>query len=308
MIVSPTLLGLPTIANYGFTGGLRASTKTGLALPDETVDGVSTRSGVKLLEGEPITVEVPAAPKRRCVKAPRPNCEKNNYELRSRALSHPIACKRSMHKMAYNHYINSIYYVVSENMVDTVVCVCQQIAGDNRNPGKSLGRVKSSISEGLQTMKTITAIATAGLVTLGFVSSACAGLEFTPKHHKFTASGSITVTAAAVSIPCTAALSGKTDGTTATITGATFSGLLCTVVSQANLPWKVTIANIRNVVFDGVEVNVVGIGICGPANMPVHSLALGEFTIAGANLNGPLIPCTISGTLPTKPLVKVMRK
>ncbi len=154
--------------------------------------------------------------------------------------------------------------------------------------------------------KSISTIAALALLTTALATSASA-FSFSPKNGNFAATGSITVTAGAVSLPCSATLMGKTKGDTATITSASFGGLSCAALSASNLPWSVTINNLHNIVFHGVSVNALVLGVCGPGNMPAIDSSRGKLTIAGAGLPG-VIPCSVSGTFQTKPMLVVEKK
>ncbi|WP_143495484.1 protein activator [Pseudomonas sp. PE-S1G-1] len=84
---------------------------------------------------------------------------------------------------------------------------------------------------------------TALLLGLAFTSSMTHAASFAQAGAVFTATGSISTAVKLLvwtPVPCTVALTGKvaSDGSSATITGATFTGnALCGVSGPLNLPW-----------------------------------------------------------------------
>lgn len=124
----------------------------------------------------------------------------------------------------------------------------------------------------------------------------------------FTASGSMTVTVAAVSVPCQAQLTGmtKADGA-ASITGATFSGATCIAVSPAGLPWSLTAKAKHAITIGGVTVEATIIGICGPGDIDGKLNHVGVISFTGAGLPSSLgvAPCAVSGTFDTSPRLKI---
>jgi hypothetical protein len=165
----------------------------------------------------------------------------------------------------------------------------------------------SSLSiKGLSNMKTTLVLAALGVISLGLANTAQAKLVFDPAETAFKATGSITVSTVAVSLPCTAVLRGRTAKTTAKIAKAEFSGLSCIALTASGLPWDITIANNHNVVIHGVEVDALVLGLCGPGNVPAFLTSTGKLTITAANLTGSgVLPCSVSGTLHTKPAIKI---
>src|SRR5665213_3436660 len=77
-----------------------------------------------------------------------------------------------------------------------------------------------------------------GLASLGFANSVWA-YHFEPTNTAFKAHGAFTVTAGAVSLPCTAHFQGTTVGG-AQITSARFSGISCVALTASGLPWAIT--------------------------------------------------------------------
>ncbi len=153
-------------------------------------------------------------------------------------------------------------------------------------------------------MKSLIAIAALGLATFGYASSASAAGHFKDKG-PFTATGSLTVTAGAVSLPCTAVLKGTTTGT-AKITSASFSGVSCLALSASGLPWKMNAFNPGNFSITHVTLSALVLGICGPGHLHAMLAPGGTFTIAGAGLPG-LVPCSVSATFNTKPALHIVR-
>ena len=153
-------------------------------------------------------------------------------------------------------------------------------------------------------MKTLISIATLGLASLGLATSASAE-SFRPVSTPFTATGSIVVSAAAVSLPCQASLSGMVaaDGS-AKITSASFSGLSCAALTGSHLPWKMVPTNPSIIKIHHVTVSATVLGICGPGNVKAVLDTGGVITISGASLPG-LVPCSISGTLQTHPHLRI---
>ena len=153
-------------------------------------------------------------------------------------------------------------------------------------------------------MKTLIRTAAIGFMTFGFAASASAE-SFRPVSTPFTATGSIVVSAAAVSLPCQASLSGMVaaDGS-AKITSASFSGLSCAALTGSHLPWKMVPTNPSIIKIHHVTVSALVLGICGPGNVKAVLNTGGAITISGASLPG-LVPCAISGTLRTNPHLRI---
>jgi hypothetical protein len=149
-------------------------------------------------------------------------------------------------------------------------------------------------------MKTLITAIVAGLATFGIASSASAFRFTQPVEAPFAITGSFTVTAAAVSLPCTANLAATTVGRGATITGASFSGISCLALTASGLPWKITIGGPHSIKIHDVSVSALVLGVCGPGDVKAQLNTHGKIVIAGAGLPG-LVPCSVSATLDTNP-------
>jgi hypothetical protein len=154
-------------------------------------------------------------------------------------------------------------------------------------------------------MKTSLVFAALSLVALAASNTANAGDWRFKNMGAFTATGSITVTAAAVSLPCTAVLQGTT--TAPKITSATFSGLSCLALTAGNLPWKMHANAQHGLTINDVSVQAVVLGVCGPGRINSQLNTAGVMQIAGAGLPG-LVPCSVSGSLTTKPQLTIIAK
>ena len=154
-------------------------------------------------------------------------------------------------------------------------------------------------------MKMLISIAALGLASFGTASQA-ATFHFARESSAFTAVGGITVTAGAVSLPCTAHLAGNIGPTgLARITSATFSGLSCAALSGQNLPWGMEARQVNKFTIRSVTVSAVVLGICGPGTVKATLTTQGGLiTISGANLPG-LVPCSLSGTLQSRPHLRI---
>lgn len=153
-------------------------------------------------------------------------------------------------------------------------------------------------------MKSLLATAAVASAVLGFASSAAAW-HFEPVNTPFTAHGSFTVTAAAVSLPCTLHMQGTTVGG-AKITSATFSGVSCAALTASGLPWAVTTHSVDGATIHGVTVSATVLGICGPGRLKATvSQSTGKFTITSGKLPG-LVPCSVSSTFVTKPHLRIV--
>lgn len=120
----------------------------------------------------------------------------------------------------------------------------------------------------------------------------------------FTATGSITVTAGAVSLPCNAVLHGTTTNG-ARFTSATFSGLSCAALTASGLPWPTGALAPHGAVMKNVTVNATVLGVCGPGNIHYQVNEAGVISISGAGLPG-IVPCSVSGSLTTKPKLMIV--
>ena len=155
-------------------------------------------------------------------------------------------------------------------------------------------------------MKTKFAIAALGLVSLAVANTAAASDYRFKDKGAFTATGSLTVTAAAVSLPCTAVMTGTTTGGPK-ITGATFSGLSCLALTAGNLPWKMHVNAPHGFTIKGMEVSALVLGVCGPGKVKSQLNEAGVIMITGAGLPG-LVPCSVSGNFTTSPEVAIIKK
>jgi hypothetical protein len=154
-------------------------------------------------------------------------------------------------------------------------------------------------------MKTTLVIAALSLVSFGVANTATASDYKFKNSGAFTATGSLTVTAAAVSLPCTAVLTGSTGP--AKVTGAAFSGLSCLALSASNLPWKMHVNAAHTFTFEGVEVSALVLGVCGPGKVKSQLNEVGGILITGAGLPG-LVPCSVSGNFTTSPRLGIIKK
>lgn len=154
-------------------------------------------------------------------------------------------------------------------------------------------------------MKTLISIAALGLASIGTASQA-GNVHFEPTGSIFRASGGITVTAGAVSLPCTANLRGNINARgDARITRAEFSGLSCAGLRASNLPWPMVANQETKFTIRGVRVSAVVLGVCGPGKVSATlTVKGGRISIAGANLPG-VVPCSLSGTLNTTPHLRI---
>ena len=124
----------------------------------------------------------------------------------------------------------------------------------------------------------------------------------------FTGTGSLTVTSVAVSIPCQVSLSGTTEGPGAKITSATFSGATCLAVSPSGLPWSIHPQTIHSMLIKDVTISAAVLGICGPGRLKAQITTQGKITISGSGLKSNLgvVPCSVSGTLQTRPHLEIV--
>lgn len=143
------------------------------------------------------------------------------------------------------------------------------------------------------------------LALLGAGAAQASDYKFAP-NPSFNAEGGITVTAGAVSLPCNTVLTGTTENG-ARITSANFSGVSCAVLTPSGLPWPLHASDRHNATLKNVTVSATVLGLCGPGTIKFHLSSSGVITITGANLPGTL-PCSVSGTLKTKPRLKIERK
>ncbi len=140
------------------------------------------------------------------------------------------------------------------------------------------------------------------LLGAGVAQASDTDYKFDP-NPAFTAEGSITVTAGAVSLPCNAVLSGTTlNG--AKITSATFSGVSCAALTPTGLPWPMHAVARHGGAFKNVTVSATVLGVCGPGAINFQVNAAGVISIAGAGLPG-VVPCSVSGTLRSRPRLSI---
>src|SRR5215469_17702572 len=153
-------------------------------------------------------------------------------------------------------------------------------------------------------MKTGIAIISAGLMSFGIVTSACATTyEFRPLSSSFTGTGTTSATKNGITLQCSATFKGKVNNVgQGSITSGTFTGALgCSSVGLKGLPWKAaavskTGAIIYNVTFTSP------IGNCGPSNLKT-TLSNGVVSFTNQALKG---SCTVSGKLTTKPTLSII--
>jgi hypothetical protein len=155
-------------------------------------------------------------------------------------------------------------------------------------------------------MKTKLILAALSLISIGAAETAVAGDYRFKDIGAFTATGSLTVTAAAVSLPCTAVLTGTTTGGPQ-ITGATFSGLSCFALTAGELPWKLHANAMHGFTVKGMEVSALVLGLCGPGKVKAQLNDAGVVAISGAGLPG-LVPCSVSANFTTSPKVVIVEK
>lgn len=160
-------------------------------------------------------------------------------------------------------------------------------------------------------MKTLLSIATLGLASVGLAGPAAAapGFHFEPEGATFTAKGGVTVTAGAVSLPCTAHLDGRINALgDAKITSASFSGLSCAGLTASNLPWPMHAANVNKFNIKRVTVSAAVLGVCGPGKVLATLTTVGSrIVISGADLPG-LVPCSLTADLQAKPHLRIRDK
>jgi len=157
-----------------------------------------------------------------------------------------------------------------------------------------------------ENLKPFASLLVLGLTAMAGASSA-SSFSFHPTHADFTATGSLTVTSGAVTVPCSATLEGATQGDKASITSAAFSGAQCGGMTPDGLPWSVTIDNGHKIVFHGVSFTVPAAGICGPGNVHVIDNSRGKLTITKSKLKGE-VSCSVSADFKTKPVLTVTGK
>ena len=151
-------------------------------------------------------------------------------------------------------------------------------------------------------MKTMMSIAAAGLVALGFASSADA-FKFSPAPTRFTATGPASATLNGATLSGTGTFRGNVNTRgKGKITKVRFCGTGgCTLVGATGLPWTMTAtgattATIANVTFTSPA------GNCGPANLLV--------TVSGGVIgyNGAFDQCSnVSLSLTVKPAISIVR-
>ncbi|WP_426177183.1 hypothetical protein [Pseudomonas sp. TWRC1-2] len=133
-----------------------------------------------------------------------------------------------------------------------------------------------------------TALLGSMLFTLGAVSSTAGAATFAPAGAAFTASGSIATAVKLLvftPVPCTMTLSGQVaaDGSSASITGATFTGnALCGISGPLNLPWTLVPTNATTATLSGFTEKFPYDSCLTPSVLITQwSAADGTFSIAG---------------------------
>jgi hypothetical protein len=155
-------------------------------------------------------------------------------------------------------------------------------------------------------MKTKLALAALSLVSLAVANTAVASDYKFKDTGAFTATGSLTATALAVSLPCSATLTGTTSSG-AQISAGTFSGLSCLLLTPGNMPWKMHANAMHGFTIKGMEVSALVLGVCGPGSVKAQLNNAGNLTITGAGLPG-LVPCSIDANLKTQPKLVIKQK
>lgn len=151
-------------------------------------------------------------------------------------------------------------------------------------------------------MKTLVLSAATALMALGSAGAASA-YYFTPNNTNFTATGSVTLTAAKSHV-CTATLAMNTNGNGLTITAATFKGRYCGGVTAANLPWKAFPKEPHTVAIDHMTL-MTPYTTCGGGQVVYAGLSAGgRIGMSGARLG----QCSVSGSLGTSPMLTVTGK
>ncbi len=133
-----------------------------------------------------------------------------------------------------------------------------------------------------------TALLGSMLFTLGAVSSTAGAATFAQAGAAFTASGSIATAVKLLvftPVPCTMTLSGQVaaDGSSASITGATFTGnALCGISGPLNLPWTLVPTNATTATLSGFTEKFPYDSCLTPSVLITQwSAADGTFSIAG---------------------------
>jgi hypothetical protein len=157
-------------------------------------------------------------------------------------------------------------------------------------------------------MKSLSSVIAIGAIAFGLADPAFASAYKFNNIGSFTAKGSMTVTSIAISIPCQAKLTGVSDGSGTTITGATFTGATCIAVSPSGLPWALRADGPHSLSIRDVTVRAAILGICGPGGLKSQLTKLGKITISGASLPSSLgvTPCSVSATLSTSPQLEII--
>ncbi len=152
-------------------------------------------------------------------------------------------------------------------------------------------------------MKTVIAIAAAGLMSFGIGATPAAAYHLTPESTSFSGTGTTSATKNGVTLKCKAKFQGSVDSNgVGSVTSGTFSGQIgCNTVTLGNLPWKSTAKGatkltIANVAFDSP------IGNCGPGNLVVK-LTDGVIKFTNIALAG---GCTVSGKITTSPALSIV--
>ena len=149
--------------------------------------------------------------------------------------------------------------------------------------------------------KTTLALAALAMIALGGTANA---YTFSPKSTKFSATGTLSLSALGTTVQCHSAFKGKVNATgAASITGVTFSGTssVCSLITPTALPWHTMAKSTSTAVIKSVTVTGGG-GVCGPTNVTIGVSSGGAFTFNNATLSG---GCGINGSVQTSPVVTI---
>ena len=154
-------------------------------------------------------------------------------------------------------------------------------------------------------MKILALAATTGLLAFGAATAASA-YYMSPRATTFTATGSVTLTAAETHV-CTTTLTMNTNGTGSgvSITSAKFTGRYCGTVTASGLPWVAFPTEPHSISIQHM-VLTTATTTCGNAAEPVYaglSLA-GRISTSGARMG----QCSLSGSLGTSPVLMISGK
>ena len=153
-------------------------------------------------------------------------------------------------------------------------------------------------------MKTTLTFGVAALAALSLATQASA-FSLHPRSTSFVGTGKTQLTKGALTVPCTARFTGKTDSLgIGHVTSATFSGSsLCTAIKATGLPWTAKAISATKATIAKVSVSASIFGTCGPSNVTVTDSATGVITFA----NVTLAPnCVVKGSIATTPHVTIV--